>query len=141
MNLEFDGEPALPFLNNILVVEDEFLIREMLCEMLREAHYNVFAASDADEALCILSSVVPDLIITDVRMPGSLDGIELVAKVRETHQNLPIIVTSAHLTQFEDPIHYQTCFLAKPYDFASVIKLIEHELPTTLKLRVQTTSI
>jgi CheY-like chemotaxis protein len=113
---------------HILVVEDEFLVRMMLSDILREANYIVTEAYNADEALTLLSSEWPDLIITDVRMPGSCDGLELTARVREANVKLPIIVTSAHLVpdfnQFSGPTH----FLPKPYEFNVVVKLVESEL-------------
>lgn len=54
----------------ILVVEDEFLIRFMLSDELRDAGFQVIEACDATEAVSVLNTVQPDLIISDVRMPG-----------------------------------------------------------------------
>lgn len=81
----------------VLVVEDELLIRMFLSDELRDAGFHVIEAFNADEALVVLRSVVPDIIVSDVRMPGSLDGIGLLAAVRETFPTLPVIITSAHL--------------------------------------------
>jgi len=81
----------------ILVVEDEFLIRFMLSDELRDAGYQVIEACDATEAVAVLKTVQPDLIISDVRMPGPLDGMGLLALVRETTPALPVIIISGHL--------------------------------------------
>lgn len=99
----------------ILLVEDEVLIRLMLADELRDAGHQVIEASDADEALVILEASLPDLIISDVRMPGSIDGMGLLALVRASQPALPVIITSAHL----DPAHAQSrganLFVPKPY--------------------------
>ena len=69
----------------ILVVEDELLIRLIVSDELRDAGYDVIEAFNADEALTVLRSLVRvDLVISDVRMPGSLDGLGLLAEVRAT---------------------------------------------------------
>lgn len=112
----------------ILVVEDEILLRLMLIEVLQDAGYVVLAACNADEALTILSTTLPDLIITDVRMPGSCDGMELIANVRKVNSNLPIIVTSGYFTPEAGLFSAHTHYLSKPYDHAAVIDLVGHEL-------------
>ena len=112
----------------ILVVEDEVLLRAMLSEVLRDAGYSVIEASNGDEAMVILSEMSPDLMVTDVRMPGSIDGIQLTALIRATNVKLPIIITSAHLVHVADPANGRTHFLPKPYDFDAVTELIGHEL-------------
>lgn len=112
----------------ILVVEDEMLLRAMLSEILRDAGYAVIEAGSGDEAMTILSEQSPDLIVTDVRMPGSIDGIQLTALVRATNLTLPIIITSAHLVHIADPTNGRTHFLPKPYDFDAVTELIGREL-------------
>lgn len=112
----------------ILVVEDELLIRLMLSEGLREKGYHVIEAYNADEALVILETAIPDLIISDVRMPGSLDGMGLLALVRETLPKLPVIITSGHLQSnvaFADGI---TQFIGKPYSMDVVIEAVRVEL-------------
>ncbi|MDA6490278.1 response regulator, partial [Escherichia coli] len=63
---------------SILVVEDEILVRYVICDYLRDCGFHVIEAGTADEALEYLRShndVV--LVFSDVRMPGSLDGIGL----------------------------------------------------------------
>jgi CheY-like chemotaxis protein len=61
---------ALP---TILIVEDEFLPRTMLSDHLQECGFMVFEAANADEAITTIETGVPiDLVLTDVRMPGSM---------------------------------------------------------------------
>jgi CheY-like chemotaxis protein len=61
----------------VLLVEDEVLVRMMLADQLREAGCTVVEAPDADQALLILRQnlVRIDIVISDIRMPGSMDGL------------------------------------------------------------------
>ena len=121
--------PTVPQVRaHILVVEDEALLRAMLSEILRDAGYAVIEAGSGDEAITVLLEKSPDLIITDVRMPGTVDGLQLTALVRATNLTLPIIITSAHQVHIVDPANGRTHFLPKPYDFDAVTELIGREL-------------
>jgi len=120
---ECDGERTC-----ILVVEDELLIRLMLSDGLREQGYHVIEACNADEALIVLETAVPDLIISDVRMPGSVDGMGLLARVRETLPMLPVIITSGHLQSNLAIADGATQFIGKPYAMELVIDAVRTEL-------------
>ena len=115
------GSPFSSTNSCILVVEDEFLIRCMLCDELREAGFRVIEACDATEALSVLKTVSPDLIVSDVRMPGPLDGLDLLAQVRETSRTLPVIITSGHLLPSQALIEGATRFIAKPYLLSVIV--------------------
>ena len=68
----------------VLVVDDEPGIRKLLTFELSFLGYETITAKNADEALRILRDNIPfDLIITDIRMPGSMDGIDLIRVYRE----------------------------------------------------------
>lgn len=112
----------------VLIVEDELLIRYMLSDFLREAGYQVIEACDADEALILIGTTVPDLIISDVRMPGSIDGLGLLAAVRKAHPILPVIITSGHLQPTLALADGATKFLAKPYMLEDVVQAVQSEL-------------
>jgi len=77
---------------NILVVDDEQQITRVLKTTLMSQGYGARAASDGYEALQMMKSWPPDLLITDLRMP-KMDGLELCRQVRATSQ-IPIIVLS-----------------------------------------------
>ena len=112
----------------ILVVEDEFLIRCMMSDELRDAGYQVIEACDATEALSVLETVQPDLIISDVRMPGPLDGMDLLALVRETMPTLPVIIISGHLHPSQALTQGATQFVAKPYLLEAVVEGVQKAL-------------
>lgn len=77
---------------NILVVDDEQQITRVLKTSLSSQGYGIRTASDGEEALQMLKDWVPDLIVTDLRMPN-MDGLELCRRVR-TESRIPIIVLS-----------------------------------------------
>ena len=107
----------------ILVVEDEFLIRFMLADGLRDIGYQVLEAADGEEGFDVLSSgQVVDLVVTDVRMPGGIDGMELTRRSKSLAHGRPVIVCSAHL--FRSESHPADEFLAKPYTFAALADVI-----------------
>jgi DNA-binding NtrC family response regulator len=81
----------------ILIVEDEILIRLGLADDLILAGFRVLQASDADEALTILrTSESVDVLLTDVWMPGSMNGVQLAAVARSMRPRLKIAILSAH---------------------------------------------
>lgn len=104
----------------ILLVEDEFLIRFMLGDALRDAGYTVLEASNGQEGLALLQSgQMVDLMITDVRMPGEMDGMELTRRSKEMALARPVIVCSGHLTPSES--EPADAFFAKPYSADALI--------------------
>ena len=68
-------------MKRILVVEDEYHIRQNLQQILEFSHYEVFLAEDGEQALTIALQKKPDLILSDVRMP-KMDGYELLEALR-----------------------------------------------------------
>jgi CheY-like chemotaxis protein len=82
-------------MKRILVVDDEEAIRLLYKEELSEAGYAVELAADGAEALRLVQQSRPDLMTVDIRMPG-MDGIELLARVREIYRDLPIIICTAY---------------------------------------------
>lgn len=99
----------------ILVVEDELFIRMFISDAFRDAGYTVLEAFNADEAVDILKAgKVVDLVFSDVRMPGSLDGIGLLRFIKERFSQLPVILTSGHLDPREALAEGQTTFYPNP---------------------------
>lgn len=82
---------------NVLVVDDDSVIRELLRMHLASADFNVTVAEDGEEAFALIVNNPPDLIITDISMPR-MDGFELLEAVRAraTTAFIPIILLSQH---------------------------------------------
>lgn len=107
----------------ILIVEDEFLIRFVLADSLRDIGYRVVEAADGEEGLdFLISGQAVDLMVTDVRMPGSIDGMELTRRSKSLAPHRPVIVCSAHL--FEPESDPADAFLPKPYTVAALADAI-----------------
>ncbi len=111
----------------ILVVEDEVLIRMTLAAMLRDEGFTVIEAFDADEALVALATVPIDVLLTDVRMGGSMDGIELAARAKSSVPDLKVVVVSGHLTP-DEARDVADVFVQKPYLAESVVAWVREIL-------------
>jgi len=115
-------EPAAA--GTLLVVEDEVLIRTLMCDFLRGEGFTVIEAADADEGQQVLRSAAPlALMITDVRMPGALDGIALARLARQIRPGLRLIVSSGHAAEPE-ALRAADLFMRKPYDLAHLARRI-----------------
>jgi CheY-like chemotaxis protein len=112
----------------VLVAEDEALVRMAICLHLEDTGFTVFEAANADEAISLLQrhgSI--RLVFTDIDMPGSMDGLKLAALVRDRWPPIRIIVTSGkrivEITELPDG----SMFFAKPYGLEAVSAAM-HEL-------------
>ena len=115
----------------MMVVEDEGLIRDMLAQEFADAGFEVFEAGSGDEAVALLSAgVVVGVVLTDVRMPGRLDGLGLVAWLRDNRPGLPIVVTSGYVTPAQvGAINTAiAAVIGKPYAPADVVALVAETL-------------
>jgi len=78
----------------LLIVDDEAATRTTLGDLLRAEGYTVEAVADGFKALARLPEFSPDLVLTDLHMPG-IDGVELLRKVKETNPELPVVLMTA----------------------------------------------
>lgn len=112
---------------SILIVEDEFLIRMTLSEALADEGYQVHEAGSADEGLAMLREQPGiGLLMTDVQLPGGMDGLELARIAREGQPELPIIYVSGRpdvLGGAAKTSH--DVLLPKPYLPSDVIRAVE----------------
>ncbi len=82
-------------IKNVLVVDDDSLSRAFLFEALQSLGFKVSQASGAEEALARARSSPPDLVLTDLRMPGT-DGVALIEKLTQEMPGLPVVLITAH---------------------------------------------
>src|ERR1700748_1340895 len=83
---------------NVLVVEDEMVLRMRAVEIVRDAGFTAIEAINADEALTILESRSDiSLLFSDVQMPGSMDGLKLAYAVHERWPSIKIILVSGQV--------------------------------------------
>ncbi|MGY3449275.1 response regulator [Bradyrhizobium sp. USDA 4353] len=108
--------------HTVLVVDDEVIIRMMISDELRELGLNVIECGDADEALQVLAcGAQVSLLFTDVRMPGTMDGVALASTVKQDYPELTVVLTSA---QRMPPGALCDQFFSKPWDLALVMSYI-----------------
>lgn len=115
----------------ILVVEDEMLLRMRAVDMVEDAGYTSVEAVDADEAVAILKSRSDiALVLTDIQMPGSMDGLELAHWVHERWPPIRIILVSGQLKLSSNEIPADSRFFGKPLEAGEMIaqmqKMIGH---------------
>ncbi|MET3353827.1 UNVERIFIED_ORG: DNA-binding NtrC family response regulator [Xanthobacter viscosus] len=107
----------------VLLVEDDALVRLVTAGELRDAGLTVIEAASAQEAYeAIIAGLHVDVVFTDVRTEGTLDGYELARMLKAERPSLPVILTSGHLDSSVAAL--VAPFLAKPYSVETVIQLI-----------------
>jgi DNA-binding NtrC family response regulator len=115
----------------LLLVEDEFLIREMVAEDLSEQGFSVCAVSNARDALSHLASAAVDVLFTDVDLPGGMDGMALARRARDIKPELPVVYTSGHVNVFGlDACVPGSIFIAKPYLPSVVARILTTAMKT-----------
>ena len=88
-------------MKSILVVDDEKHIRELYRSELEDEGYAVALAGSGKEALSMVETSPPDLILLDIQMPG-MDGIETLEKILGQDKGIPIILNTAYSHYKED---------------------------------------
>lgn len=86
---------AAKALGDILVVDDDPILRELLADWLQAAGYRVRAVSDCDLAVQELQRKAPALVVSDMYMPGAC-GVDAIAKIRRRQPGVRLIVVSGH---------------------------------------------
>ncbi|KRC19465.1 sigma 54-interacting transcriptional regulator [Acidovorax sp. Root219] len=114
----------------ILVVDDDADMLRLLSLRLKAADYEVIAVGSAEAALAQLEMARPQLVLSDVRLPGK-DGLALFDEVRERHPSLPVILLTAHGT-IPDAVEATSrgvfTYLTKPYDGKDLLEKIGQAL-------------
>jgi DNA-binding NtrC family response regulator len=110
----------------VLIVEDEILIRMSSAATLEDAGFRILEAGSVAEAMeILLANDDIDVLMTDVRMPGTMDGLDLVALVHRRHPDIRAIVVSGN-TSAEDACNAGAIgFLPKPYMAHSLVRAIK----------------
>lgn len=102
--------------STVLLVDDDVLVRADMAGQLRAAGHTVVEAESADAAKALLESAIEvDLVCTDVRMPGKLNGLGLTRWIRAYRRELPVVIVSGETTA-RDRANLADATFTKPVD-------------------------
>ena len=120
------------FMNKILTIDDEEIIRFTISGFLEEFGYNVLQASNGLDGIEIFEKENPDLVLLDLKMPN-MDGIDVIKKIKEISEDTPIVVISGinSLIEALEAINHGACdFLTKPI---SNLNILTHVIEKNLE--------
>jgi DNA-binding NtrC family response regulator len=112
----------------IYVVDDERIIRVSLADELRDAGYEVFEFANANSALIQINETLPDIVITDLKMP-EMDGLEFLKRIKNINSGIYVILMTAYSTV---PTAVEAMkigaydYIEKPFDNEKILLIINH---------------
>lgn len=110
----------------VLVVDDDSTARWILAEILSGEGYVVVEASNADDALvCLGARADIRAVLTDIEMPGSMDGLEMAELIRGQSPTIAVLLTSGRRYPATDALPPGTKFIQKPWAADDLIRLLE----------------
>ncbi|OGS17627.1 MAG: hypothetical protein A2219_01395 [Elusimicrobia bacterium RIFOXYA2_FULL_50_26] len=115
-------------MENILVVDDEVEIWKICERTLSRKDYIIHTANNADEAADLLNDVVFDLALVDLRMPGRIDGMELIRVIKENNPNTQVIVVTAEesiQTAMDALSNGAFDYILKPFNLQELLESVE----------------
>ena len=113
----------------VLVVEDEPIIRMVAADALTDRGIMAWEAGDADEALEVLGQHPRiGLVFTDVNMPGEMNGLGLAHEVTAVRPDVKVIVTSGAMTVADEDLPRAGTFLPKPYPTERLVNIVAEKL-------------
>lgn len=116
--------------HKIWVIDDDRAMRWVLEKTFKEEGFDVSSFEDAQSALEQLYETQPDVILTDIRMPG-IDGLTFLSKVKDHYPDLPVIIMTAHSDLESAVSSYQTGafeYLPKPFDIDEALALVHRAI-------------
>ncbi len=116
--------PRRDIMPTILIAEDDPAILESIADIAKEAGYLVAAVRDADQAMTLLERGGISVVLTDLQMPGSIDGFGLVRRVAQHWPDVPVIVMSGWVRPFPGTLPPGAEFLGKPFKEVALAKLL-----------------
>jgi DNA-binding response OmpR family regulator len=111
-------------MKKILLVDDEDSIHLLYREELEEQGFEVHSAMSGEDALKILATLKPNLIILDINMPG-MNGIDVLRKIKEMDPTMPVILSSAYQEFKQDLSTWASeDFVVKSADMTELIESV-----------------
>jgi two-component system, response regulator PdtaR len=114
-------------MTSILILEDDVLTNEYLEFILQQAGYEVVSATSADEAAELLEDHEDvQLLVTDINLPGNMNGLKLAAAVKTRRPEINIIIVTGYSAPKNDEIPPGSLFVPKPYNARKIIEAVRH---------------
>ena len=127
---------------NILLVDDDALMRRSLAFHLEQAGYQVRTAASAEDAIAVVRHSPPDLVMLDIGLPG-MDGLEALREIKSQH-NLPVIFLTGRRRELDEVVGLEMGaddYITKPFDVDVVLAHVKAVLRRTEKnLQTETPS-
>jgi CheY-like chemotaxis protein len=125
--------PAKRAGRTILVVDDEPAILELVERVLKHAGYNVITSQSGDRAWDVIERGQPkvDLVLTDIVMPGSMDGFTLADNARRKYRNLPVLFMTGAVPEIDRESGRdgkKRLLLRKPFSLKELVEFIDSHL-------------
>ncbi|AOA58660.1 nitrogen regulation protein NR(I) [Acinetobacter larvae] len=125
--------------HKIWIIDDDRAMRWVLEKTFKEEGFDVSSFEDAQSALKQLALDPPDVVLSDIRMPG-IDGLGFLAKVKANYPDMPVIIMTAHSDLESAVSSYQTGafeYLPKPFDIDEALALVSRAIMHLNKLQHQ----
>jgi CheY-like chemotaxis protein len=118
----------------ILVVDDEPMILTCVQRVLEEANYNVITSASGNQAWEIIEGgkLKIDMVLTDIVMPGSIDGFNLAAKIRRRDLRLPVLFITGALPEDDESaaqLAREKLLLRKPFLPKQLVEFLDSHFP------------
>jgi DNA-binding NtrC family response regulator len=111
----------------ILIVEDDVLANERLEFILHQAGYEVLSATSADQAAELLEDHEHvQLLVTDINLPGVMNGLQLAAMAKTRRPEMNIIIVTGYSAPRNDEMPPGSLFLPKPYNARKIVEAVRH---------------
>lgn len=105
---------------SVLVVEDEMLVRDMIAQELEDEGFAVTQASTGDQAFMLLQQKPFALLLTDIRLPGKLDGWTLAEQAKKLYPSLQVLYVTGY-SPGEARLAPESRLILKPYKLSEVV--------------------
>jgi DNA-binding response OmpR family regulator len=119
---------------NILLVDDDALMRRSLAFHLEQAGYQVHTAANAEDAIAFVHKSAPDLVMLDIGLPG-MDGLDALREIK-AHDNIPVIFVTGRRRELDEVVGLELGaddYITKPFDVDVVLAHIKAVLRRTEK--------
>jgi len=126
-------------LDKVLVVDDEFILRDLMRTILEEEGYSVITASNGEEALTKADNERPDLIILDLMMPGK-SGLEVckILKSQSETKHIPVVMATALGREVDRTLTKAAgadAHFIKPFSALALLTEVKHQLESARELK------